>query len=48
MLAEISGNGRYIAFATPLDNLVPSDTNGQQDVFVYDKQTSAIIRVSGN
>lgn len=48
MLADISGNGRYIAFATPLNNLVPNDTNGRQDIFVYDHQTTTIIRVSGN
>ena len=48
MLADISGNGRYVVFATPIDNLVPNDTNGQQDIFVYDRQTTIIIRVSGN
>lgn len=33
---SISGNGRYIAFSTGVDGLVPSDSNGRQDVFVRD------------
>ncbi len=33
--ASISGDGRYIAFASSGDNLVSGDTNAAQDVFVH-------------
>lgn len=42
----ISGNGRYVAFATTASNMVPGDTNGMQDVFVVDTQTGAVTRAS--
>ncbi len=32
----VSGNGRFVAFQSYADNLVPGDTNGQPDVFVRD------------
>ena len=31
--ASISGNGRYVAFASNATNLVKNDTNGEEDVF---------------
>ncbi len=37
--ALISGDGRYVAFASSASNLVPGDTNGTYDVFVKDRQT---------
>src|SRR5262249_55797922 len=42
----ISADGRYVAFASDADNLVPGDTNRQRDVFVKDLQMGAITRVS--
>lgn len=42
----ISGNGRYIAFATTASNMVPGDNNNFQDVFVYDINTNTTILVS--
>ena len=42
----ISGNGRYVAFATTATNMVAGDTNGMQDVFVVDTQTGAVTRAS--
>lgn len=42
----ISANGRYIAFHSNASNLVPSDTNAATDVFVYDRETLVISRVS--
>ncbi len=42
----ISGDGRYIAFSSEASNLVPGDTNGLRDVFVYDRVTQAFIRAS--
>ena len=31
--AEISGDGRFVAFTSQADNLVGGDTNAQNDVF---------------
>ena len=42
----ISADGRWVAFVSSADNLVPGDTNGASDVFVYDRQTGATTRVS--
>jgi len=44
--ASISWDGRYVVFASDADNLVPDDTNAQRDVFVCDRMTRAIERVS--
>jgi WD40 repeat protein len=44
--ASISADGRYVAFASPSDNLVPGDTNSHEDVFVHDRQTGVTERVS--
>jgi hypothetical protein len=35
-----------VAFGSYATNLVPDDLNGVMDVFVYDRQTSQIERVS--
>jgi Tol biopolymer transport system component len=43
---SISADGRYVAFTSLATNLVPGDTNGAVDVFVYDRQTDVIQRVS--
>jgi Tol biopolymer transport system component len=43
---SLSGNGRFIAFASVARNLVPNDSNGVQDVFVRDTQTGNTTRVS--
>ncbi len=43
---SISGNGRYIAFSSDASNLVPGDTNGARDVFVFDRSTGETRRVS--
>ena len=42
----ISGNGRFVAFASRATNLVPGDTNDTSDVFVHDRQTGITERVS--
>ncbi len=39
----ISRNGRYIGFTSTASNLVPNDTNGLLDLFVYDRETAQII-----
>ena len=45
-MATISTNGRHIAFASGATNLVPGDTNGRWDVFVYDMDQFRLVRVS--
>lgn len=42
----ISGDGRYVAFWSDGDNLIPGDTNGRPDIFVHDRQTGRTQRVS--
>ena len=42
----ISADGRYVAFESTATNLVPNDTNDSYDIFVYDRQTDTIKRVS--
>jgi Tol biopolymer transport system component len=42
----ISGNGEYVAFVSMATNLVPDDTNGEPDIFVYSLATREISRVS--
>jgi Tol biopolymer transport system component len=43
---SISGDGRYVAFASAADNLVPGDTNNMVDIFVHDRQIGQTSRVS--
>ena len=42
----ISADGRFVAFDTQADNLVPGDTNGHNDVFVRDRLKGTTERVS--
>ena len=42
----ISGDGSTVAFVSYATNLVDNDLNGQPDVFVWDRATKAIKRVS--
>lgn len=44
----ISGDGRVIAFASGVGNIVPGDTNGVADVFVRDLAAGQVSRVSIN
>ena len=43
---SISVNGRFVAFESNARNLVPGDTNSRSDVFVFDRQTDVIERIS--
>ena len=43
---SISDNGRFVAFNSAADNLVPGDTNADFDVFVHDRLSGATERVS--
>ncbi|MBK8025496.1 MAG: PD40 domain-containing protein [Chloroflexi bacterium] len=42
----VSADGRYAAFISHSDNLVPGDSNGKMDVFVHDRLTGQTTRVS--
>jgi Tol biopolymer transport system component len=43
---SISGDGRFVAFASIAANLVPGDTNGITDVFVHDRRNRTTERAS--
>jgi len=43
---SMTPDGRYIAFSSAASNLVPHDTDGVSDVFVRDRSTGQIQRVS--
>jgi len=43
---SISGDGRYVAFISNSADIVSSDTNGVEDVFVRDRVTGVTQRVS--
>ncbi|HZA87335.1 MAG TPA: hypothetical protein VE466_10670 [Acidimicrobiales bacterium] len=46
MLPSVSGDGRYVAYYSSASNLVPDDTNGVADVFVWDRDTGATARIT--
>ncbi|GMV36687.1 MAG: hypothetical protein AMXMBFR61_11950 [Fimbriimonadales bacterium] len=37
LAASVSGDGRYVAFASTASNLAPGDDNARQDVFLHDR-----------
>ncbi|MEB3182293.1 MAG: hypothetical protein VKL59_25135 [Nostocaceae cyanobacterium] len=45
---SLSGNGRYLAFSSSQNDVVPGDTNQASDVFIYDIDNSTTQRVSVN
>lgn len=51
---SISADGRFVAFQSLANNLVPGDTNGfvnssqGEDIFVYDRNLKRIVRISVN
>lgn len=44
--ASLSASGRYVAFASTASDLVSGDTNGLQDIFVFDRNSDSTERVS--
>lgn len=46
LYAEISADGRWIAYQSAATNLVPGDTNGVPDVFLHDVANGTTVRVS--
>ncbi|MBZ0289051.1 MAG: hypothetical protein K8I30_15640, partial [Anaerolineae bacterium] len=45
---SISADGRYVAFISAASNLVPNDTNGKSDVFLYDMVGHTLVMLSKN
>lgn len=43
---SISETGNYIAFTSEASNLVPNDTNGFPDIFVYNRTLNSMRRIS--
>ncbi len=43
---DVSADGRFVAFQSDASNLVPGDTNEDTDIFVRDRQTGVVQRVS--
>jgi WD40-like Beta Propeller Repeat len=43
---RVSASGRYVTFASNADNLIPSDTNNGDDIFVVDSDSGAIARIT--
>ena len=43
---KINSTGRYVVFGSAASNLVPGDTNAEQDVFVHDLRTGKTTRES--
>jgi Tol biopolymer transport system component len=43
---SLSADGRFVAFRSFANNLVPGDTNGDHDIFVRDRQAGRTERVS--
>ncbi len=43
---QISGDGRWVVFESDATNLVPGDTNGVTDIFLFDRQAGVLSRIS--
>jgi Tol biopolymer transport system component len=46
--SEMSGDGRYVTFDSYATNFIANDTNGNNDIFVHDRQTTLAVELSGN
>ncbi len=43
---SLSGDGRFVVFESDASNLVPDDTNGRTDLFLYDTQSKSMRLIS--
>ncbi len=46
IVPALSADGRFVAFDSGATSLVSNDTNGKRDVFLHDRTTSQVTRVS--
>jgi Tol biopolymer transport system component/ribosomal protein L24E len=44
--SSVSADGRFVAFWSDSADLVPNDTNGKTDIFVRDRSTGTVTRVT--
>lgn len=42
----VSGDGNYVSFGSTAANLVTGDNNGESDIFLFNRTTSAVTRLS--
>ncbi len=42
----VSSNGQWVVYSSQATNLVPNDTNGSEDIFLYELLTNSTVRVS--
>jgi Tol biopolymer transport system component len=45
---DISADGRFVAYRSAAPNIVPGDTNGVPDIFLFDRQTGATTLLSAS
>lgn len=45
-IIKMSGDGQYLVFGSASSDLVPGDTNGLYDIFLVDRTTAAVVRVT--
>ncbi len=43
---HVSKTGRYVAFASDASDIVAGDTNGQRDIFLFDRNTNTTRRIN--
>lgn len=43
---SISGDGQFVVYTSSSTNLVANDTNGETDIFLHDRSTDSVQRVS--
>ena len=46
MAMALSADGRFVSFTSFASDVVPGDTNGREDIFVLDRQSHHVERVS--
>ncbi len=44
--SSVSHDGRFVVFTSSATNLVPGDTNGKSDIFVFDRVLQSVERVN--
>ncbi len=45
---DITADGRFVAYRSAADNLVPNDTNGLPDIFLYDRLAGSTTLVTAD
>jgi|GEM_PF-6381199 len=46
--ATLSGDGSQAVYASQATNLIPSDTEGHQDIFLLDRTANSVMRISAS